>query len=270
MKKTVVITLALALAASAAFGALGDVVASFPSPANYPIALGVPGNYTNFLWAYCNASPYRIYTMYGRTGSVTASYVSPFTSATRGLTYSYNGGGGLPTGSYLWIGNYSTDRIYRCNYNNGSAYASIPANHDMYGGIAVSATGNGGAAPTYMLSNDTSPARMYRQSLTSGSVYNSWATTTNVYDIAWDWRNQLVWTGQTGNRVYGYRTNGSLVASFTIPNTYPLGFAYTTNYLWVSVTVGSPAHYIYMIHCPLVPNINVTPTSVGKIKTLFK
>ena len=64
--------------------------------------------------------------------------------------------GGLPTGSYLWIGNYSTDRIYRSNYNNGSAYTYIPANHDMYGGIAVMATGDGGRSPTYMLSDDNS------------------------------------------------------------------------------------------------------------------
>jgi hypothetical protein len=269
MKKAVIVTLGLALAAAAAYGALGSVVHSFAAPATYPIALGVPNNYTSFLWVYCNSSPYRIYQLQGTTGSVVASYTSPQGSYTRGLTYSYNGGGGLPTGSYLWMGNSSTDRIYRCNYSNGSVYASIPANHDMYGGIAAMATADGGNAPTYMMSNDTSPAMMYRQSLTSGSIYSSWTSNSNTYDLAWDWRNQIIWTGDAGNRVYGWRTNGSLVTSFTIPNNYPLGFCYTSNYLWVACTIGSPAHYIYQIHCPQT-NIGVSPSSVGKIKTLFR
>jgi hypothetical protein len=268
MKKAVMLTLALALAAGAAYGALGTVVASFSSPATYPIALGIPTNQT-YLWAYCNSSPYRIYRMNGSTGSVYSSYVSPQGTYTRGLTYSFNGGGGLPTGSYLWMGNYSTDRIYRCNYTTGSPYTYIPANHDMYGGIAAMATADGGAAPTYMLSNDTSPATMYRQRLTNGSILNSWSTNANTYDLAWDWRNAVIWTGQSGNRVYGWRTTGSLVHSFTIPNNYPLGFCYTSNYLWVAVTIGSPSHYIYKIHCPQT-NIGIAPSSVGKIKTLFK
>lgn len=270
MKKVLLVITVSLCAAAIAYGALGDVVRSFASPASYPIALGVPGNYSYWLWAYCNTSPYRVYAMYGTSGSVTSSWVSPQGTYTRGLTYNYNGGGGLPSGSYLWMGNYSTDRIYRCNYANGSVYASIPANHDMYGGIAVMATGDGGSRPSYMLSNDTSPAYMYRQSLTNGSVYSSWASNSYTYDLAWDWRNQVIWTGYTGNYVYGWRTNGSRVASFRIPNSYPLGFCYTTNYLWVAVTIGSPAHYIYQIHCPLVPNLAVKPTSVGKIKSLFK
>ncbi len=270
MKKVVLVVTASLCAAAAAFGALGDVVNSFPAPASYPIALAVPGNYTDYLWVYCNSGRYSIYRLQGLTGSVVSSYISPQGSYTRGLAYSYDGGGGLPAGNFLWMGNYSTDRIYRCNPANGSAYAYIPANHDMYGGIAVTATADGGSAPTYMLSSDDSPAMMYRQNLLSGSIYNSWATTSNVFDLAWDWRNGLVWTGRNNNYVYGYRTNGSLAASFRIPNTSPLGFAYTTTYLWVSCTTGSPANYIYRIHCPYVPNISVRPSSMGKIKAVFQ
>jgi len=257
--------------AATAFGAFGDVVASFRSPATYPIALAIPGNYTSYLWAYCNSSPYNIYRMAGRTGSVYSSYTSPFTSATRGLTYSYNGGGGLPTGSYLWIGNYSTDRIYRCNYSTGSAYAYIPANHDMYGGIAAMATADGGSAPNYMLSDDTSPAMIYRQHLTTGSIYSSFTPSpSTIYDLAWDWRNQVIWTaGDSGYYIRAFRTNGTLAGSMRIPNYYALGFCYTSNYLWVACTIGSPSHYIYMMHCPQT-NLGVAPTSVGKIKSLYR
>lgn len=265
MKKIVVITIALALAASAAFGVLGQIVASWPSPAGYPIAAARANNNAYF-WLYCNASPYSIWRVNSETGAVQASYVSPFTSATRGLTYNYNGGGGLPTGSYLWIGNSTTDRIYRCNYSTGSAYASIPANHDMYGGLAAMATADGGAAPTYMLSSDSSPAYTWRQSLTSGSIYGSFATT-GVYDIAWDWRNKLVWH-RNGTTIYGRTTTGSVAASFPFTSGPALAFSYFGQYLWLGSTTGY--NRIFKVHCPIIPNINVTPTSVGKVKALFQ
>jgi hypothetical protein len=269
MKKAGAITVAAVLAAGPACAALGDVVGSFPAPASYPAALAVASNYGAFLWVYCNSAPYNIYRIGGTSGSIYSSYVSFQGTYTRGLTFSYGGGGGLPAGNYLWMGDYSTDSIYRCNYGNGSVYASFPAKHDMYGGIAVSATGDGGLAPTHMLSDETSPSKMYVQHLITGSIYSSWSTSANVFDLAWDWRNQIIWTGQNGNYVYGWDTAGSLVASFVIPNRSPLGFAYTSNYLWVACTVGSPAHYIYRIHCPQ-ENISVTPSSLGKVKGLYR
>jgi len=263
MKKIVVITIALALAASAAFAALGDIVASWPAPAGYPIAAARANN-NDYFWLYCNASPYSIWRVNSETGAVAASYVSPFTSATRGLTYNYNGGGGLPTGSYLWMGNYSTDYVYRCSYTTCSAYASFPANHDMYGGLAAMAIADGCSAPTYMLSSDSSPAYTWRQSLTSGSVYGSFATP-GCYDIAWDWRNQLMWY-RNGTTITGANTSGSVVGTFTFSNGPALAFAYFGSYLWLGSTTGYDR--IYKIHCPI--NVAVTPTSVGKVKALFQ
>ncbi len=269
MKRLIIFVVALsAIAAGAAFARIGDVVASFPAPANYPIALAVHGNYASYLWVFCNTSPYRVYRVAGRTGSVFSSFVSPQGRYTRGLTYSWGGGGGLPTGSYLWMGNYSTDRIYRCHYNNGSVHASIPANHDMYGGLAVMALIDGGGKPSYMFSSDTSPRYIYRQSLTNGSIYASFAPSPAIYDLAWDWRNYVIWTGNAGNRVYAlHRTTGSVVGSFPIPANNPRAFAYTSQYLWVGTTTGS--HRIWMIHCPFQWNA-IEPSSVGRVKALFR
>ena len=266
MKRLIILGVAL-LAAGAAFAKMGDVVASFPAPANYPIALAVAGNYNQNLWVFCNTSPYRIYRVGGMTGSVYASFVSPQGRYTRGLTYSYGGGGGLPAGNYLWMGNYSTDRIYRCNFNTGSAYASIPANHDMFGGLAVMATGDGGRAPTRMYSSDTSPRYIYSQSLTNGSIYYSFAPPAAIYDLAWDLLNRYVWSGNTGNYVYAFRTTGSVAGSFRIRADNPRAFAYTTHYLWVGTTTGS--HYIWMLHCPCPWGV-VEPASLGCVKALFR
>ncbi len=263
MKKVLVLALALALGAATASAYLGQIVASWPAPANYPIA-ATRANNSAYFWLYCNTSPYMIWRVHADTGSIQSSYVSPQRNYTRGLTYNYNGGGGLPTGSYLWMGNYSTDRIYRCNYSTGSAYASIPANHDMYGGLAVMATADGGSSPTYMLSSDSSPAYTWRQSLTSGSIYSSFATP-GVYDIAWDWRNGLVWQ-RNGTVIYGRNTSGSVVASFSFTQGPALGFAYLGQYLWLGSTTGY--HRVFKIHCPT--NVSVAPSSVGKVKALFK
>jgi hypothetical protein len=265
MKRLILLGVAL-LAAGAAFASMGDVVASFPAPANYPIALAVAGNYNQNLWVFCNTSPYRVYRVRGMTGSVYASFVSPQGRYTRGLTYSYGGGGGLPTGSYLWMGNYSTDRIYRCNPGNGSAYASIPANHDMAGGLAVLANGVGGARPSYMFSSDTSPRCVYRQSLTNGSIFASFAPSPAIFDLAWDYQNRYVWSGNAGSYVFAFRTNGSIAGSFRFRADNPRAFAYTGSYLWVGTTAGS--HYIWMLHCP-APWGPVEPASLGRVKALF-
>ncbi|MGD8718960.1 MAG: hypothetical protein PVH29_09080 [Candidatus Zixiibacteriota bacterium] len=263
MKKSVVLALAFALVAGAAYGALGDIVASWAAPENYPIAAARANN-SQYFWLYCNAGDRRIWRVNADTGSVYASYVSPHSSYTRGLTYNYNGGGGLPSGSYLWMGNYSTDYIYRCNYTTGSAYASFSAGHDMYGGLAAMATADGGAAPTHMLSSDSSPAYTWRQSLTNGSVYGSFATT-GCYDIAWDWRNELMWH-RNGSVIYGRNTSGSIVGSFAFSNGPALGFAYHGQYLWLASTSGY--HAVFKVHCP-GPGVSVTPTSAGKIKALY-
>jgi hypothetical protein len=268
MIKVVITALPLALAVGAACGRLGDVITSFRAPANYPIALAVEGTVSPYyLYVYCNTSPYRIYKTNAVSGSIFSSFVSPQGIYTRGLTYSFGGGGGLPTGSYLWMGNYSTDRIYRCNPDNGTVYASFPANHDMSAGLAAMAIGNGGRSPTYMLSGDDSPRCVYRQSLTNGSIYSSFGTSLPIYDLAWDWLSRVIWTGNTGNGVYAFTTGGLLAASFPMPVNNPLAFAYNRQYLWVGTTAGS--HRIWMIHCPdLWPAVG--PVSIGRVKALFR
>lgn len=268
MKRAILIAAALTFGAGSVFGALGDIYASFPAPASYPIALARANN-PDYTWVYCNTSPYRIYRINAHTGSIFASYVSPQGIGTRGLTYNYGGGGGLPLGSYLWMGNYLKYYIYRCNYATGSAYASFPAYSSTLNGLAVKATGHGGYCPTHMLSSNANTERVYHKDLITGSIRKLFTASHDVYDLAYDWENEIIWTGNLGNVVYGYNTNGSLVTSFTIPANYPLGFAHQHNFLWVGTTLGS--HRIWKIHCPpFTASANVVPASMGKIKAAFR
>jgi hypothetical protein len=87
----------------------------------------------------------------------------------------------------------------------------------------------------------------------------------SFFDIAWDHRNQLLWMGDLANVVYGYNLSGSVVASFTVPSTYPYGMAYYDQYLWVGCDGND---YIYRVHCP--GNIGVTPASFGRIKAIYR
>jgi hypothetical protein len=266
MKKVLFLAVASALAASFAFGALGDIVASFQAPADWPIALAVPPNYHEWLWVFCLARGYCIYRVSGNTGSLYSSFTSPFAHYTRGLTYSRDGGGGLPGGNYLWIGNQYY--VNRCDYNTGSVYASFPAY--AFQGLAVKATGDGGRTPSCMLVGCNLGWRIYHYNLVTGSILMSYMTPVQPYDIAWDWRNELIWTGYEGSVVYGLDTSGSVVTSFTFPAEDPQGFAYTSNYLWVSNVKGRPSHYIWKIHCPKFRNPDVAPASLGKIRATYR
>lgn len=264
MKKCVLVTVALALTASFAFGYLGQVINSFPAPARDPLALGRANN-DNYMWVFCNNDAGTVHRINANTGIVLSSFNSIAGQATRGLTYSYGGGGGLPSGNYLWSGNNWTYHIYRRNYLNGSIYASFPLYSSGIGGLAVKATAEGGYRPTCMLSSNSATFRIYHKNLITGSIESLFTSAYRPYDLAWDWRNEIIWTGWADNIVHGYNTRGTLVASFSMPVNYPRGFCYWGRYLWVSTLA---EHRIWKVHCP--STVSVEPASMGRIKAAFR
>jgi hypothetical protein len=252
---------ALVLTAAVAFGALGDVVASYASPNVYPIALARATNVQS-MWVYTNAGPGYIYRLNADSGSVYATYATSNATNTHGLTYQYGG--------YIYLGNMSTDYIYRYNDAFGTLYSSYAAHHDMYGGLAVKATADGGNGATQIWSTDTSPSMAYLHNITTGSVVMSFAgNSSGICDPAWDWRNNLLWAGtaSAAARVYGYNTAGSVVASFTVPANYAWGATYYNQYLWISTTIGSDR--IWKVHCPSGLT-GIAPSSLGRVKAIYK
>lgn len=251
---------ALVLTAAVAFGALGTVVASYPSPNVYPIAMARATN-NDYTWVFTNTGPGYIYRLNSENGSVYATYATSNATNTRGLSYQYGG--------YLYLGNYSNDYIYRYNTSLGSLYSSYSAHHDMYGGLAVRATSDGGSGATQIWSTDTDPGRIYLHNISTGSVVTSFASSHAPYDPAWDWRNNVIWAGALStNRVFGYNTSGSVVASFTVPASYPYGATYYGQYLWISTTA-SPAR-IWKVHCPSGMFTSIAPSSLGRVKSFYR
>ncbi len=194
--------------------------------------------------------------MNANTGSIYSSMVSPFGAFTHGLTHRMGG--------YLYVGDSFTNYIYLFNATNGSIYSSFTAGHYMTGGLALQG-GAGGSSPQALFSSESFAPLVYRQNYTNGSIYSSFPPNPAVFDLAWDYNNNLIWGGYS-SRIYGYDTSGSLVASFLAPAYTPGGMCYLGHYLWIGTSSGS--HRIWKVHCP--GNITVEPTSFGKVKALFR
>lgn len=263
MRRKVIIIVALAVTAGTAFAYLGQVVASWRSPAINPLG-AAQANGTTLFWVYCRTSGDNVYRVNANTGSVISSFRSPATSDSKGLAYT---SGGVPGGNYLWIGDSGDDTINMCDFGTGRVYLSWKAGHDPMG-LAPEATGDGGANPRSIISTDTSPTYTWLHHPITGSIISSFFHGGSFcVDIAYDWRNKLIWGG-IGNPgiLRGWNTSGTVVASFLIPDRNPYALSYWNQYLWIGTT--SPNHYFYKVHCPFP--VDITPASIGKVKALFK
>jgi hypothetical protein len=246
----------LSLAAAACvYGALGDVVGSFPIPGGAQAGLGRSNGYL-YTTYYSGSTIYRVNPS---SGSVTNSFTAAGGSNTRGLAYQFGG--------YLWQNKAYTSpyTIYRTNESNGSVYNSYTLPSSVTHGSAPLATGDGGEGTTYIIVSSYNATSTLYYMTTTGSIARSHTANTYLYEIAYDWRNQLIWGGMNDGYVYGFTTNGSRVASFQKPTGNVYGITYHGQYLWVGGTSG----YIYIQHCPIL-NVNVKPSSMGKIKAMFE
>ena len=254
MRKSLIVTVLTLCVAGAALADLGSVVRSFPIPGGACSGLAR----SNGLFYSVNHSQSRIYVMNPTTGSVSNSFAAAGGAQTRGLAYQWGG--------YLWQNQAynSPYRIYRTNTSAGSIYNSYTLPRSNCHGSAPLATGDGGSGTTHIILSCYSNKTLYYMT-TTGSIARSHTVTPGLYDIAYDWRNKLVWGGMNTTTCYGVTTNGSTVASFTKPTGNIYGMSYHGQYLYVAGTSG----YIYTIHCPIL-NVGIAPTSMGKIKATFR
>jgi len=242
---------------SGALAVLGDIVNSFDTPE--PIAATGLARSDNFLY-YLDAGEYsRVFITNPANGSIFNSWYAPHPDNTmRGLAYTDDGS--------IWIGWSGDDCVYRCNAQTGSVISSWYAGNDARG-LAPFCTGDGGKNTTAIITSDDSPSYCWFHNLNTGSVLSSFPVlNVNVYDIAWDFRNGLVWKGSYPSYVFGYRNSWVAVASFTIPGGYtPMAIAYYGEYLWVACGGNKTT---YQIHCPA--GVAVAPASLGRVKALFQ
>jgi hypothetical protein len=244
------------LAAASAFGYLGQVIASYASPAGtntrgLAMASGV-------LFVSDSNSPAIIYRINPSSGTTSSWYNLPFTGSPSGLAYT-------SSGDYLWVSIPSNDYVYRCNAVTGSLYGSWSAGHNP-AGLAPLGTGDGGSGATQIFTSDNGPARFWRHYLSNGSLISTVTISNGAdYDCAYDWRNSLLWVG-TATYLYGYTMSGTLTGSFASPAANPRGLAYYGAYLYVGCTSNGR---IYVVHCPS-GFVGVTASSMSRVKSLYR
>jgi hypothetical protein len=255
MRKRLVGLVAAALVAATAQAYLGEVVSSFRSPAGTNTrGLARSASYLYVMDGNFRATVYRTQPL---TGSISNWYLVSWMGENSGLAFS--------TPSYLWVGRTDDNRIYRVEADTGSIYSYWTTPYDPYG-LAPWCTGDGGTGTSYLFGSDDAPARLYTHELNNGGIING---TSLVYstrsDCAYDWRNNLIWVGQTGS-IYAVAPSGVPVASFRSPASLPLGLTYTNSYLWIACNSNG---FIYRVHCPR--NFTAAaPASLGKVRAIFR
>ena len=271
MKVVTLLVSALAFAAAPAGAYLGEVVASFPAPTRFPIALAASPEHVFVFSSYWGVD--KVYTLDPNTGSVIRSYGPPLGHDTSGLGYE--------AGGYLWtvrmtLSIYGTAWVARCEASTGSIYSSWPISarsiHLARGGLTCEGRPDQPGSLKAVVVHDLGTRALVSRHATNGSLLSMfyYSNKRSYRDSAWDYGNGLIWftDNDTPGHIYGHRANGSFLTSFRAPSTQPRGSAYFNGYLWVCTFSPEPTHLIWKVHCP--PDVAVKPASVGRVKALFR
>jgi hypothetical protein len=239
-----IVLLAIVVAAGAAFAA-GSIVSSFQSPFHPTYVKGMD-YYGGYIWHVSNGSStiYRTNT----TGTIVSSFTGP--SATMGVHC---------TGSYLWTCSYSPRYVYYMT-TAGSVISSFMGPNYGYG-----LTFDG----TYLwFSSAVSGNYIYRMT-TTGSVLNSFVGP-GTFNGGLDYVNGYLWVADwpsSGAGIYRITTTGSVVESYVpVPSgSRTPGVTWDGTYVWYNDYSGT--HYVYRM---TAVQTTIVPTSIGKVKALFR
>ncbi len=273
MNKSMMITVAT-LAASAAFAAMGSLVASFPNAganAHYGLAADLEYLYS---FHYDVLRGYPVNVMKRPDGSFVRSLEIPLPPLEkpyiRGM--GYEGDGSLGQG-YLYVNNYKDRYAARFRITTGKLAGSWgwAGGENRYG---LCANNKKTQINTLRGFYQSYLDGVWWHSDKRGSLISSWrAPTANyAYDLAWDYRNNFIWYANSStNWVFGMTTSGSIMESWPLEAgvLYPYGIAYYASRLYVSTSGGSPDEYIWVYDCPL-SDVGIEPASLGRVKALFE
>jgi hypothetical protein len=255
MNRKFLFTAVALLVAATAFAGTLAIVSSFSSQKNWRKGLEYAGAY---VYATSNYSDYNIH-VYTTTGSLVRTIPTPPSAV--GLEVSH-----APSG-YLWLSTFMPAYGYLMALSNGSIVSSFagPAS-----GQGISSDG------TYLYWSTTFADRVYVLT-TTGSVVRYFSQPGRQpggcdyvapgYLWLCDWY-------LFAERLYYYTTTGSMVDSFRTPGApqiRPSGVTWDGNYVWYH-------HYRYNIYEPsyvyrarvTFSGVGVEPSSVGKVKALFR
>lgn len=262
--------LAVLTAAAPGFAAFGEIVASYESPPQVPIALARSNTY---LYVYCKNPDIWprgwIYTLVPISGRVISSFPVPYEPSLnyQGLTFT-----GI---NNLWTSNPTLDCMFQLNANTGSVKKSWALYGHYLKGIAAEYDQAKGGKAKGLWVTSAFP-RMLSFYTMAGSVKQAYLWHINTADIGWDYRHELLWgrfVEPGPYLVYGFTRAGSVVASFPSPAGYdnPLyGCAFYEGYLWVSASRTQTGIQPFIWQVDVRCLTAVKPASVGRVKALFR
>jgi len=253
-----IIIFATALGATAA-AYMGQIINSFPNTSGSHTGMAADANYIyTVMWAPSPGHP--IGKLDRWTGSFIGSYASPL-AAPRAMEYAGDGYIIVNDGTYDTVG-----KFVAATGSLVSTWTYVPGYRE---GLCTDySVPRAPTPPTYVYQSYLTTIYV---STTTGSLINSF-TVQNTYsrDLAWDYGNRWIWYGNYNDEyVYGMTVNGSIMASWRVPNgvSNPEGIAYYGEYLYVDIASTTP-NYIWVYHCPNIAA--VTPASWGRIKATFR
>jgi len=239
-----IITLTL-VGAAAAFGAVGDIISSFPLPTGCAEGNGLTWDGA-YLWV-CSEGPVDFVQL-----TTTGSIVSYFKIAPG--NYGYFKGAAFD-GEYLWC-----------------SYQPDPFDPPQFGQYTTTGTpvggfwGRNGAVAGMTYENGRLWGAQFKYT-TTGSYLGSFTPPWYLSDLAWD--GHYFWVNDGSNIGFMCRltTTGSIVSSFALPNDKPAnGTEFDGQYLWAVVGTNPPM-WVYQFDIGVV---DVGGSSFGKIKALYR
>ncbi len=249
-RKYVVLAVVLFVALAASTYAFGSLVRSFrcPSGSTFPNGVAFLSN-----TVYIDTNTPDMCWETNTTGSLIRSFSSP-TTGTMGTAV-----GSISGTLYRWVVSYSPRVIYRCVATTGSVVNSFSVPGSYSYGVAFRSS-------SYIYYTDSGAARnLYLMHPTTGSVYSSHSLSFDPNDLAYDPAGYL-WIVDSARVVRKCTLTGSTVDSFSVSSYgYAAGCGFGGNYVWVGVN--APLHSILVF---TTSGTSVTPTSLGKVKTLFR
>jgi DNA-binding beta-propeller fold protein YncE len=249
-RKCVVLAVTLLMALAASAHAFGSLVSSFrcPSGSTFPNGVAFLSN-----TVYIDTNTPDMCWETNTAGSLIRSFSSP-TTGTMGTAVGSIGGT-----LYRWVVSYSPQLIYRCVATTGSVVNSFTAPGTYPYGVAFRDT-------SYLYYTESGTLRsLFLMHPTTGSIYASYGLSFDPNDLAYDPAGYL-WIVDSAYIVRKCTLTGSTVDSFSVSSYgYAAGCGFGGNYVWVGFN--APLHSILQF---TGGGTGVMPTSLGKVKTLFR
>jgi hypothetical protein len=261
-KPTVSTVVALLAAAAVSSYGYGSLVASYRSPAAYPNGLGSIDDTRIVCSTNPSSAPKYAFFLNRTNGSVAGSFLVGGTSAIQ--VWGCDAGPLWSSGRYIWVAweqGTSENRIAQYT-TAGSFISNFLAPSTTPTGIGLYYR----SGTSYLYYTDASNSYLYRLHPTTGSVYSSSRLSFTPGDLAYDSDHDCLWiAGGTANHIYQTTLTGSITASFRTANPQPRGVGYepARDYLWVGESTSAICLYE-------TAGTGVTPSSFGKVKTLFR